>query len=80
MAGFSYAPQEVVSAEIVELRTKENFPGQRRNYNYVVRLNTVDVDTGDSIMVNEYRSVASDHRLSAETVLSRITELIEESL
>jgi len=48
------------------------------NYNYVVRLNTVDVDTGEPIMVNEYRTIASNVELSNSSVLSRIVALIEE--
>lgn len=76
----NYAPQEVTSAEVVQVKTKAEFPGQRRNYSYVVRVNTVDVDTGEPVMVNEYRTIASDRPLSSETVLSRMTELLEEAL
>lgn len=77
MPNTNYAPQEVIDAEVVQTRAKADFPGQRRNYNYVVRLNTIDVDTGEPVMVNEYRSLASDRQLSSETVLSRMIELIE---
>jgi len=80
MANFSYAPQEVTSAEIVEVRTKDKYPGQRREFNYVVRINTIDAETGEPIMRNEYRSVASNSELSSSSVLNRITSLIEESL
>lgn len=79
MASGNYAPQEVVSAEVVQTRLRAQYPGQRRPYNYVVRLNTVDVDTGEPLMVNEYRTIASERQLSSETVLSRIIELIEEA-
>jgi len=80
MARGSYAPQEVTSAEVVETRAKANFPGQRREYNYVVRINTADADTGDPIMVNEYRTIASNIELSSSSVLNRIVNLIEEAL
>jgi hypothetical protein len=75
-----YEPQEVVSAEVVQTRPKSEFPGQRRNYNYVVLLNTVNAETGEPIMVNEYRSIASNQPLSSETVINRMVELIEENL
>jgi len=80
MARGTYEPQEITSAEIVERRDRAQFPGQRRQYNYVVRLNTISADTGAPIMVNEYRSIASNQQLSAETVLNRMVELIEEAL
>ncbi len=80
MARGSYAPQEVTQAEVIQVRTKSEYPGQRREYNYVVRLNTVDVESGEPIMVNEYRSIASNSELSASSVLSRIVALIEENL
>lgn len=80
MARGNYAPQEVTSAEVVQTRIKSEFPGQRRNFNYVVRLNTVDVSTGEPVMVNEYRTIASNTELSSQTVLNRITTIIEENL
>jgi len=80
MARGSYAPQEVTEAEVIQVRAKDQYLGQRRNYNYVVRLNTVDVDTGEPIMVNEYRTIASNVELSNSSVLSRIVALIEENL
>jgi len=73
-----YERQEVVSAEVTSVRLKGENSGQRRNFNYTVRLNTVDVETGEPIMVNEYRTIASDRPLSQETILSRMIELIEE--
>ncbi len=80
MARGSYAPQEVTEAEVIQVRAKSDYPGQRRNFNYVIRLNTVDVDTGEPIMVNEYRSVASNVELTSSNALSRIIALIEENL
>jgi len=74
----SYAPQEVTEAEVVQIRNRADYPGQRRQYNYVIRLNTIDVDTGEPLMVNEYRTIASNQQLSNETVLNRIIGLIEE--
>lgn len=78
MARGSYAPQEVTEAEVVQIRNRADYPGQRRQYNYVIRLNTIDVDTGEPLMVNEYRTIASNQQLSNETVLNRIIGLIEE--
>lgn len=77
MATTNYAPQEVTNAEIIQTRTKSQYPGQRRNYNYVVRIDTVDVDTGEPVMRGEYRSLASDRPLSGETILTRMIDLIE---
>lgn len=80
MARGQYAPQEVISAEVVGVKLKDETSGQRRNFNYTVRLNTIDVDTGEPIMVNEYRSIASNVELSNQTVLNRMISLIEENL
>lgn len=80
MARGSYAPQQVESAEIVQVRHKSDYPGQRRTYNYVVRVSTSDADTGEPIMVNEYRTIASNAELSSSSVLNRITSLLEENL
>lgn len=80
MARGSYAPQEITEAEVVQVRARADYPGQRRQYSYVVRLSSIDVDTGEPVMVNEYRTVASNQSLSNETVLNRIVSLIEESL
>jgi len=66
--------------EVVEVREKAQYPGQRRNYNYVVRVSTADVETGEALMVNEYRTYASDRQVSSETVVTRMTELIEQAL
>lgn len=77
MARGDYNAQEVTEAEIVQVRDRADFPGQRRQYNYVVRLNTVDTSSGEPVLVNEYRSVASNQRLSTATVLNRIVELFE---
>jgi len=78
MARGQYPSQEVVSAEVIQVRTRDQYEGQRRGYNYVVRINTIDVDTGEPVMVNEYRTVASNQALSNETVLNRIISLFEE--
>jgi len=80
MARGNYAPQEVTEAEVVQVRTRDQYEGQRRAFNYVVRVNTIDADTGEPVLVNEYRSVASNSPLSTETVLNRITELLESGL
>jgi hypothetical protein len=77
MARGSYAPQEVTQAEVVQIRTRADNAQQRRQYNYVVRLSTVDVDTGEPVMVNEYRTIASSTSLSTESVLNRIVTLFE---
>jgi len=66
--------------EIVEVRQKETHPGQRRNYNYVVRVSTIDAETGDPILTNEYRTFATDRALSQETIIERMTNLLEEGL
>lgn len=76
----SLPPGEVTSMEVVEVREKAQYPGQRRNYNYVVRVSTADVETGEALMVNEYRTYASDRQVSSETVVTRMTELIEQAL
>jgi hypothetical protein len=76
----SMPPGEVTSMEVVQVREKNDFPGQRRNYNYVVRVSTADVETGEPLMVNEYRTYASDRVVSSETVITRMTEIIEASL
>lgn len=73
-----YAPQQVSNAQVVETRLKKDYPGQRRNYNYVVRLSTTDIDTGEPVMTNEYRTIASDRQLSSQTVLDRIVSLFED--
>lgn len=78
MARGNYAPQTVESAEVVQVRNKADYPGQRRTYNYVIRISTTDADTGEPVMVNEYRTIASNRELSNSAVLSRITALIEE--
>lgn len=78
MARNNYPSQEVESAEIVQVRTRDQYEGQRRAYNYVVRISTTDIDTGEPVMVNEYRTLASDRQLSTETVLSRMIDLIEQ--
>jgi hypothetical protein len=78
MARGSYAPQEVVQAEVVQIRTRADNAQQRRQYNYVVRLSTADLDTGEPVMVNEYRTIASSSPLSTESVLNRIVTLFEE--
>ena len=80
MARSGSGPAEITSAEVVEVRNREQYPGQRRQYNYVVRLNARDPETGEALYVNEYRSVASNQQLSTETVLNRITELFESGL
>ena len=80
MPGDSLPPSEVTNMEIVEVRTKENAPGQRRNFNYVVRVSTVDAETGEPILTNEYRTYATDRELSSGTVLERMTQLLEEGL
>jgi len=66
--------------EIVEVRQKETHPGQRRNYNYVVRVSTQDAETGESILTNEYRTYATDRPLSSQTIIERMTSLLEEGL
>lgn len=73
----NYPSQQVESAEVVQVRTRDQYEGQRRAFNYVVRLSTSDMDTGEPVMVNEYRTLASDRALSTETVLNRIISLIE---
>lgn len=77
MAKEGSGPAEITSAEIVETRLKADYPGQRRNYSYVVRINATDPDTGEPSFVNEYRTIASDRPLSSETILNRITDLFE---
>jgi hypothetical protein len=66
--------------EVVEVREKSNYPGQRRNYNYVVRVSTQDAETEESLLVNEYRTYASDTELSSQTIINRMTTLLEEGL
>lgn len=80
MASNGYGPQEVTSAEVVGTRNKDDYPLQHRQYNYVVRLNTVDPDTGEPSMVNEYRTISSNVELSSSSVLNRMISLIEENL
>ena len=74
---FEYQNQEVTSAEVVEVRVKNETNAQRRNFNYVVRLNSIDPETNEPIMVNEYRTYATDSPLDTETILRNITDLIE---
>jgi hypothetical protein len=76
----SLPPSEVTSMEVVEVREKANFPGQRRAHNYVVRVSTIDAETGESILTNEYRTLSSDKTLSSEQVIRQLTNIIEESL
>lgn len=78
MAKQDYGPVEVTSAELVQTRQKQDYPGQRRNYNYVIRFTATNTDTGEPTYVNEYRTIASDRPLSSETVLERFVNLIEE--
>lgn len=73
-------PAEIISAEVVNVRTRDQAPGQRRAFNYQVRLSAIDPETGEVVYRNEYRTIASDRQLSTETVLSRITELFESGL
>ena len=73
-------PSEVTAMEVVEVREKSNYPGQRRNYNYVVRVSTQDAETEESLLVNEYRTYASDTELSSQTIINRMTTLLEEGL
>lgn len=73
-------PAEITSAEVVNVRTRDQAPGQRRAFNYQVRLSAVDPESGELIYDNEYRTIASDRQLSTETVLQRITELFESGL
>lgn len=80
MPGDSMPPSEVTDMEVVEVREKANFPGQRRNYNYVVRVSTNDAETGESLLVNEYRTYASNTELSSQVVINRMTKLLEEGL
>jgi hypothetical protein len=80
MPGDSLPPSEVVSMELVEVRNKDQFPGQRRNYNYVVRVSTQDAETGEPLLTNEYRTYASDRALSQEIIIERMVNLLEEGL
>ena len=76
----SMPPSEVESMEVVETREKENFPGQRRQHNYVVRVSTIDAETGEPILTNEYRTLASDRALSSSQVIETLTNLLEGGL
>lgn len=73
-------PAQITSAEVVNVRTREQAPGQRRAFNYQVRLSAIDPETGELIYNNEYRTIASDRQLSNKTVIDRITELFESGL
>lgn len=73
-------PAQITSAEVVNVRTRDTAPGQRRAFNYQVRLSAIDPTTGELVYENEYRTIASDRQLSTETVLNRITELFESGL
>jgi hypothetical protein len=73
-------PAQITSAEVVNVRTRSQAPGQRRAFNYQVRLSAIDPDTGELVYNNEYRTIASDRELSTQTVLSKITELFEAGL
>lgn len=66
--------------ELVQVREKSEFPAQRRNFNYVVRVSTADAETGEPLLVNEYRTYATDTATDAETVIERLTSLLEEGL
>jgi hypothetical protein len=66
--------------ELVQVREKSEFPGQRRNFNYVVRVSTADAETGEPILTNEYRTYATDTPTDAATVIERLTNLLEEGL
>lgn len=78
MPNKSYGPVEVTSAEVIQTRNKADYPGQRRNYNYVIRFTATNTDTGELTYVNEYRTIANDRPLSNETILQRFIDLIEE--
>lgn len=80
MPSDSLPPSEVTSIELVEVRLKSEHTGQRREYNYVVQVSTADAETGEPVLVNEYRVYASDTQLSNEVVLERMTALLEEGL
>lgn len=73
-------PAQIISAEVVNVRTRNQAPGQRRAFNYQVRLSAIDPNTGELVYSDEYRTVASDRQLSSETVINRITELFESGL
>lgn len=76
----SMPPSEVTSMELVQVREKADAPGQRRNFNYIVRVSTADAESGEPILVNEYRTYATDTATDAETVIQRLTELLEGGL
>lgn len=76
----SMPPSEVTSMELVQVREKAQFPGQRRAFNYVVRVSTNDVETGEPILTNEYRTYATDTATDSQTVIERLTALLEEGL
>lgn len=72
-------PQEVISIVFDSLREKSKYIGQRREFSYVFKLSTVDVDTGDPVLTNEFRTYASDLPLDVRDAQFALTNLIEES-
>ena len=71
-------PHEVTSIELDTIFTKsEDNPNQQREYNYVLRIDTIDPETGAQRFAGEYRTVASDVPLNLDDVKDRMTELIE---
>ena len=73
-------PAQIISAEVVNVRTRDQAPGQRRAFNYQVRLSAIDPSSGEIVYNDEYRTIASDRQLSTQTVLAKITELFESGL
>lgn len=70
--------QEVTSIELVETRTRDQNPNQRRAFNYVFKVTTQDADTGDTILQGEYRTYASSREMLEETVKQKMIDLLEQ--
>ena len=71
--------QEVIDIAFHMLRTREQFPGQTRAFGFVFRVSTIDAETGDPVLTNEYRTYATSSTVSQETAQERLVELIESS-
>jgi hypothetical protein len=72
-------PQEVVSIVFDQLRTRDKYPGQSRAFGFVFKVSTVDSETGEPILTNEYRTYATSTTISQQTAEDRLVELIENS-
>ena len=57
--------------------TQEDNPNQVRAFNYVLSYDVIDTETGQLIVNNEFRTVASGETLSLDVIKERSTGLIE---